>query len=96
MKRFQSRDLMATYKAQFRYHPRHKIEDIYTYVEALQHLAELAWPFLDYHTKENMVADQFLLGMGNHELIVQLAAHGHRQVQNILRVARSLEDIGDG
>ena len=90
MKRFQPRDLTATYKAQFRSRHRRKTKDIYTYVETLQRLANLPWPFMDYHSKEEMVVDQFLLGMGNHELSVQVAAHGHR---HILRVARSLEAV---
>ncbi len=69
------------------------MEDIYTYVETLQHLADLAWPFMDYHTMEEMVVDQFPLGMVNHELSVQVAAHGHRCVEDMLRVARSLEAV---
>ena len=36
------------------------------------------------HTKEEMLVDQFLLAMGNHELSMQVAAHGHRQVEEIL------------
>ncbi len=48
---------------------------------------------MDYHTKEEMVVDQFLLGMSNHELSVQVAAHGHRRMEDILRVARSLEAV---
>ncbi len=31
--------------------------------------------------------------MGNHELGVQVAAHGHRRMEDILRVARSLEAV---
>ncbi len=93
MKWFQPRDLTATYKAQFRSRRRCQMEDIYTYVETLQLLADLAWPFMDYHAKEEMVVDQFLLGMGNHELSVQGAAHGHRRMEDILRVARSLEAV---
>ena len=42
---------------------------------------------MDYHTKEEMAVDQFLLGMGNHELSVQVAAHGHRRMEDILQVA---------
>ncbi len=90
MKRLQPRDLTVTYKAQFRSRRRHQTDDIYTYVETLQCLADLAWPFMDYHAKEEMVVDQFLLGMDNHEIIVQVAAHGHRRMEAILRVARSL------
>ena len=54
MKRFQPRDLTAMYKAQFRSRRRRQMEDIYTYVETLQHLANLAWPFMDYHAKKEM------------------------------------------
>ncbi len=45
---------------------------------------------MDYHAKEEMVVDQLLLGMGNHKLSVQVAAHGHghRCMEDIpLRVA---------
>ncbi len=84
MKHFQPRDLMATYKAQFRSRRRRQTEDIYTCVETLQRLADLAWPFMDYHAKKEMVIDQFLIGMGNHELSMQVAAHGHRRMEDIL------------
>ncbi len=40
--------------------------------------------------KEELVVDQFLLGMDNHELSVQVAAHGHRCTEDVLRLARSL------
>ncbi len=48
---------------------------------------------MDYHAKEEMVIDQFLLDMGNHELSVQVATHGHRRMEDILQVARSLEVV---
>ena len=38
------------------------MEATYTYVETLQRLVDLAWPFMDYHAKEEMIVDQFLLG----------------------------------
>ncbi len=69
------------------------MEDICTYVQTLQCLADLVWPFMDYHAKEEMVVDQFLLGMGNDELSVQMVAHGHRCMEDILRVAQSLEAL---
>ncbi len=69
------------------------MEDIYTYVEALQRLTDLAWPFMDYHVKEEVVIYQFLLGMGDHKLSVQVAAHGHRRVEDILQVARLPEAV---
>ncbi len=33
---------------------------------------------MDYHAKEEMVVDQFILEMGNYEFSMQVAAHGHR------------------
>ncbi len=93
MKQFQPRDLTATYKAQFRSRHRRQTEDIYTYVETLQHLANLAWLFMVYHAKEEMVVDQFLLRTGNHELSVHVATHEHRRMKDILQVARSLQAV---
>ena len=90
---FSTSDLMATYKAQFRSQYRCQTEDIYTYVETLQHMADLAWPFMGYHITEELVVDQFLLGMGNHEISMQVTVHWHRQVEDILGVARSLEVV---
>ncbi len=88
MKHFQPRDLTVTYNAQFRSSCRRQTEDIYTYVETLQRLAILAWPFMDYHAKEEIVVDQLLLRVGNHKLSVQVAPHGHRCMEDIpLRVA---------
>ncbi len=55
MKRFQPRDITAIFKSQFRSCRRCQTGDIYTYVETLQHLANLACPFLDYHVKEEMI-----------------------------------------
>ncbi len=48
---------------------------------------------MDAQAKEELVVDQFLMGMENHELSVQVAAHGHRRMENVLRVARSLEAV---
>ncbi len=48
---------------------------------------------MDGQAKEELVVDQFLLGMDNHELSVQVAAHGHRHVEDVLRLARSLEAV---
>ena len=90
MECFQPQDLTATYKTQFMSRRRCQAEGTYSYVEALQQLADLVWPFMQYHFKEEMVADQFLLGMGNCEHSIQVAAHGHRQVEDILWVARLL------
>ena len=39
------------------------------------------------------MVDQFLLGMDNHELSVQVDAHGHRRTEDVLRLARSLEAV---
>ncbi len=46
---------------------------------------------MDHYTKEELIVDQFLMGMDNHELNVQVAAHG--RVDDVLRVARSLEAV---
>ncbi len=51
-------DLTATYKSKFRPRPRRQTDDLYTFVEALQKLADMAWPFMDYHAKEELVVDQ--------------------------------------
>ncbi len=72
-RRFQQRDLTSAYKAQFRARRRQRNEDIHTYVDTLQKLAEMAWPYLDPLAREEMVADQFLTGLDNHELRVQAA-----------------------
>ncbi len=94
LKRFQPRDLTATYKAQFRSRRRRRqTEDTYAFVEALQKLADMAWPFMDQYAKEELIVDQLLMGMDSHELNVQVAAHGHRRVDDVLRVARSLEAV---
>ena len=38
-----------------------------------------------------MVADQFLNGLDSHELRVQVAATGIRRIEDLMRMARSLE-----
>ncbi len=48
---------------------------------------------MDGQAKEELVVDQFLLGMDNHELSVQVAAHGHRHTEDVLRLARSSEAV---
>ncbi len=93
LKRFQTRDLTATYKAQFWVRRWRYTEEIYSYVEALQCLAYMAWPFMDYHAKEDMVVDQFLLGMDSHELSVQVVMSGCRRLKTMLHIARSLEAV---
>ncbi len=90
---FQPRDLTAAYKAQFRTWKQQRSEDIPMYVDALQKLAEMAWPLLDPITRDEMVADQFLNGLDSHELRVQVAATGIRQIEDLMRVARSLEVV---
>ncbi len=84
---------MATYKRQFRARCRWHNEDIYKFVEALQCLADMAWSFMVSQAKEELVVDQFLLGMDTHELSVQVAAHGHRPTEEVLRLAWSLEAV---
>ncbi len=48
---------------------------------------------MDSQAKEELVVDQFLLGMENHELNVQVAEHVHRHILDVLRVAHSLEAV---
>ncbi len=91
--RFQPSDLTAAYKAQFRTRKRQRSEDIPTYVDALQKLAEMAWPLLDPIARDEMVADQFLNGLDSHELRVQVAAMGIRCIEDLMSVARSLEAV---
>ena len=53
----------------------------------------MVWPFMDAQAKEELVVDQFLMGMESHELSVQVAAHGHHRMEDVLQVARSLEAV---
>ena len=92
-RRFQPRDLTSAYKAQFRAWRRQRNEDIHTYVDVLQKLAEMAWPFLDPLAREEMVVDQFLTGLDNHELRVQVATSDVRRIEDLMRIARSLEAV---
>ncbi len=92
-RRFQPRDLTSAYKAQFRARRRQRNEDIHTYVDVLQKLAEMAWPFLDPLAREEMVADQFLTGLDNHELRVQVATSDVRRIEDLMRIARLLQAI---
>ncbi len=66
--------MTAAYKAQFRVRRRQKSEDIPTYMDALQKLAEMAWPLLDPIARNKMVADQLLNRLDSHQLRVQVAA----------------------
>ncbi len=63
------------------------------YVDALQKMAEMAWPLLDPIAGDEMVADQFLNGLYCHELRVQVAATGIRRIEDLMWVARSLEAV---
>ncbi len=40
-----------------------------------------------------MVTDQFLTGLDNHELKVQVATTGARRIEDLMRIARSLEAV---
>ncbi len=62
---------------------------IHAYVEALQKLAKMAWPLLD--SLASM--DQFLNGPDKHKLRVQVATTGARQIEVLMRIARSLEAV---
>ncbi len=86
-------DLTAAYKAQFRTRKRQRSENIPTYVDALQKLAEMAWPLLDPIARDEMVADQFLNGLDSHDLRIQVAATGIRRIEDLMRVTCSLEAV---
>ena len=92
-RRFQLRNLTSVYKAQFRARRRQRNEDIHTYVDTLQKLAEMAWPYLDPLAREEMVADQFLTGLDNHELRVQAATSDGRRIKDLMRIACLLESV---
>ncbi len=62
-------------------------------MEALQRVADMAWPFMVHHTKEDMVMDQFLQGMDSHELGVQVGTSGCPCLETVLRIARSLKAV---
>ena len=53
----------------------------------------MAWPLLDPIARDEMVADQFLNGLDSHELRVQVAATGIRRIEDLMRMARSLEAV---
>ncbi len=91
LKRFQPWGLTTTYKTQFRSRHQRNSEEIYSYVEASQRLADMTWPFMDHYAKEDMVVDQFLQGMDNRELSIQVAASGCRQT--VLCIQQSLEAV---
>ncbi len=48
---------------------------------------------MDHYAKEELVVDQFLMGMDSHEVNVQVAAHVHGRVDDVLRAARFLEAV---
>ncbi len=53
----------------------------------------MAWPLLDPMAHEEMVTDQFLTGLDNHELRVQAATTGARRIEDLMHIARSLEAV---
>ncbi len=62
-------------------------------MDALQKLAEMAWPLLDPIARDEMVADQFVSGLDNHVLRVQVAATGVWRIEDLMHIARSLEAV---
>ncbi len=62
-------------------------------MDVLQKLVEIAWPLLDPIARDEMVANQFLNRLDSHELQVQVAATGIRCIEDLMRVAQSLEAI---
>ncbi len=53
----------------------------------------MAWPYLNPLAREEMVAYQFLTGLDNHELRVQAATSDVRKMEDLMRIARSLEAV---
>ncbi len=53
----------------------------------------MAWPLLDPIARDEMVADQLLNGLDSHELRIQVAATGIRRIEDLMRVAHSLEAV---
>ncbi len=53
----------------------------------------MTWPYRDPLAREEMVADQFLTGLDNHELHVQAATSDVRRIEDLMRIARSLEAV---
>ncbi len=53
----------------------------------------MARPFLDPLVREEMVADQFLTGLDNHKLHVQVATSDVRPIEDLMRIAHSLEAV---
>ncbi len=53
----------------------------------------MVWPYLDPLTREEMVADQFLTSLDNHELHMQAATSDVRRIEDLMRIARSLEAV---
>ncbi len=57
---------------------------MHAFVELLYHSAEMAWPIMDSLAKDELVVDKFLMGIDGHELNIQVAAHEHRCVEDVL------------
>ncbi len=53
----------------------------------------MAWPPLDPLAQEEMVTDQFLTELDNHELRVQVATTGARKIEDLMGIAHSLEAV---
>ncbi len=51
----------------------------------------MAWPYLDPLAREKMVADQFLTGLDNHELRVQVATSDVRRIEDLMRISSLVE-----
>ncbi len=44
----------------------------------------MAWPLMDSLAKEELIVDQFLMGTDSHKLNVQVVAHEHCHVKDVL------------
>ncbi len=83
-------------QAQFHSMHHHQSEEIYSFVEAWQHLDDLRSPFMDHNAKEELVIDQFLNGIGSHESNVQAAANEYPCNRDVLHVAQSVQAVHEG
>ncbi len=53
----------------------------------------MAWPLFDPLAREEMVTDQFLTSLDNHERREQVATSDVRRIEDLMRIAQSLEAV---
>ena len=81
MNRFQPKEVTSAYKGNFRERWRESKEDTHIYVEGIFGRVGLA-VLIGPAGPEEMIADQFLNGMDNHELGVQEATSRSRRIED--------------